>query len=350
MSVLLVDVDTGQARKLGSLPLTEATCCPESVRWSADRRHVFLSSVLGLQAVVDVGAGTVEAAGAAPPGQFVATISRRGDRIARVDQVSGRTETIVISDLAGREVRRLSVPGGRHVEELAWSPDDGSLAVLGSAGSDGDPDTLVTYLSVVPVDGSPARDLADNAAEVAAAPALPPRATRMSGYVGAAWSPDGKTIALADRACDSDRGRRIVNGVEIAETYTCAGRLLLFDVASGEPTVLMRDEGVPGPPSWSPDGTRLAFGQFAREGELRDLPNCHPCDAPGLFVIDRDGDGLTRLADGDGPASWSPDGTRLVFPRFDWELPEGAFRSEMWVVPADGGLAKLIAQPAAAGW
>jgi hypothetical protein len=67
-------------------------------------------------------------------------------------------------------------------------------------------------------------------------------------------------------------------------------------------------------------------------------------------VIDRDGGGLTRLADGDGPASWSPDGTRLVFPRFDWDLPADAFRSEMWVVPADGGPAKRIAEHAAAGW
>jgi Tol biopolymer transport system component len=341
MSVLLVDVETGQARKLGTLPLTEATCCPESVHWSADRQRVFLSSELGLQAIVDVGAGSVEAAGAAPPGQFVTRISWRGDRIARIDQVSGRAETIVISDLAGQEVRRLSVPGNRHVEELAWSPDDGSLAVIGSVNSDGDPDTVVTYLSVVPVDGSPARDLADNAAEVAAAP---------YGYVGAAWSPDGKTIALADRACDSSRLNRIVNGVEIPRTYTCAGRLLMFDVASGEQTVVMHDEGVPGPPSWSPDGTRLAFGQFARDGELRDLPNCYPCDAIGLFVIDRDGEHLTRLADGDGPADWSPDGTRLVFPRYDWELPEDAFRGEVWVVPAGGGEAKRIAEHAAAGW
>jgi Tol biopolymer transport system component len=67
-------------------------------------------------------------------------------------------------------------------------------------------------------------------------------------------------------------------------------------------------------------------------------------------VIDRDGGNLTRLADGDGPARWSPDGTWLVFPRYDWELPEGLYRSQVWIVPVDGGEPELIAKPAAAGW
>lgn len=349
-SVFLMDLETGERTKVGTLPFTEATCCPASVQWSADRQHVALYSVLGLQAIVDLGAGEVEAARAEPAGQFTAAISRRGDRIARIDQVSGRAETIVMADLAGQELARLTVPGERHIEELAWSPDDRTLAVIGQTYPNGDPDSAVTHLFLVPLDGSPPRDLIDNAAEVSAAPALPARTSRMYGYVGAAWSPDGKAIAIADRACDASRGHRTVNGVEVPERYTCAGRLLTLDATTAEQTVVMHDEGVPGPPSWAPDGRRLAFGQFAGEGELGGLPNCYPCESIGLFVIDLNGGNLTRLADGDGPPDWSPDGMQLVFPRYDWELPEDALRSEVWVVPAAGGQARLIAERAAAGW
>lgn len=350
-SVFLVDIASGGRTKLRTLPFSEATCCPDRVQWSADRQRVVLSSELGVQAIVDLRAGTVGAASAAPPGQFKAAISTRGDRVARVDEVTGIAPTIVISDLAGQELTRLWVPVIRSIFEMSWSPGDMTLAVIGCGPCEGGSEpTTVTHLLLVPVDGSPARDVADNAAEVAAAPALKAREHWYRSYGGAAWSPDGGTIALADVACVSGSGRRTVNGVEVRERYACTGRLLSVDVASGEQTVVMQDQGVPGTPSWSPDGMRLAFGQFASSGERQDLPNCYPCDRLGLFVIDRDGNHLTRLADGDGPAAWSPDGTWLVYPRYDWELPEDSFRGEMWVVPASGGEAKRIAEHAAAGW
>ncbi len=346
-SVFTVDIGTGKRSKLGSIPLTEATCCPENVQWSADRRSVVLFSVLGLRAIADIGAVAVKATRAEPSGQYKAAISRRGDRVARADQVSGKTDTIVISDLTGHRLTRLSFPMDTHVEEIAWSPDDGSLAVVAQTDPHGDP---VTHLFVVPLDGSAVRDLADNGAQVAAAPAHQPRRSQDYGYLGAAWSPDGKTIAIADRACSFETDLMTSNNLHPLDRYACTGRLLTLDATSGAQTVVLQDEGVPGPASWSPDGKRLAFGRFASAGTWDGLPNCYPCEPLGLFVIDRDGGHLTRLADGDGPAAWSPDGTWLVFPRYDWALPEDAFRSEVWVVPADGGQARLIAKHAAAGW
>lgn len=58
---------------------------------------------------------------------------------------------------------------------------------------------------------------------------------------------------------------------------------------------------------WSPDGTRIAF-------RLRN-------DAPGIYVVNRDGSGMTRLTDLRGPNfatetggfDWSPDSTRIAF-------------------------------------
>ncbi len=357
-TVFTVDIGTGLRTKLGSIPVSDKTCCPDSVQWSTDRRGAVLFSILGVQAIVDTVGGTVKAAPAEPPGQYRAAISRRGDRVARADQVSGRAETIVISDLAGHKLTRLTVPGNPFIEELAWSPDDGSLAVIGQTDPHGDP---VTHLFAVPLDGSPARDLADNGAEVATAGhatdggalGTGPLQVRWDyGYGGAAWSPDGRTIAIVDQVCASKYDNRVTgNTPHTVERYSCTGRLLDVNATSGGQTVLPSGDGVPRTPRWSPDGRRLAFGMFAGDGALGEgPPRCYPCDRRGLFVIDRDGGHLTRLADGDGPADWSPDGTWLGFVRYDWDLLDGADRAEVWVVPAGGGQAKLIARHAAAGW
>ena len=111
-----------------------------------------------------------------------------------------------------------------------------------------------------------------------------------------------------------------------------------IDVASGERTELTGDL-VPGRPSWSPDGLRLAFAQASADGS-----------DPAIYVVDRDGANLTRLADGDGPADWSPDGTWLAFNRWNWDLPRNTDHAEVWVVPVGGGEALRIAGPAAAAW
>lgn len=50
----------------------------------------------------------------------------------------------------------------------------------------------------------------------------------------------------------------------------------------------------------------------------------------GIYVVNPDGSGLTRLASGTG-ASWSPDGTRIVFVRRD---PEGG--QDVYLVNSDG--------------
>jgi hypothetical protein len=55
-------------------------------------------------------------------------------------------------------------------------------------------------------------------------------------------------------------------------------------------------------PSFSPDGTKLAYGG--------------PQEAPGIYVANVDGSGVRRLTSGlDGGPVWSPDGAQIAFVR-----------------------------------
>jgi TolB protein len=70
-------------------------------------------------------------------------------------------------------------------------------------------------------------------------------------------------------------------------------------------------------PTWSPDGTRIAFNS-GRDGD------------PEVFVMNADGTQVRQLTDNDavdGRPAWSPDGTRIAFDRS---------ATEIFVMNADG--------------
>jgi TolB protein len=73
-------------------------------------------------------------------------------------------------------------------------------------------------------------------------------------------------------------------------------------------------------PTWSPDGTRLAFDRFERGQDH-------------LYMVNVDGTGLHQLTDGayDENAAWSPAGTRVAFDGVD-EYGD----SQIFVVNLDG--------------
>ncbi|HEU4698407.1 MAG TPA: Ig-like domain-containing protein [Gemmatimonadales bacterium] len=115
------------------------------------------------------------------------------------------------------------------------------------------------------------------------------------------------------------------------------GALRLVDVDGNLLTSLTDATAYNGYPSWSPDGSRLAF-QTDRDGNSE------------IYVMNADGSGLVRLTDDpamDQHPAWSPDGSRIAFTTDR----DGSW--EIYVMNADGsGVVRLTrntsidAQPA----
>jgi len=142
--------------------------------------------------------------------------------------------------------------------------------------------------------------------------------------LSASWSPDGSTIAFS-------RLESVSRPLSEATLY----------LADADGTHVRGLGAVPVhglSAAWSPDGRRLAFVSF----DDANAPMCPAASCPPsgeLYVVGADGSGLRRLtrskADDEHP-SWSPDGSRIAFAS-GFDVRSQGHAPWLMVIRASGG-------------
>src|SRR4051812_21238885 len=183
--------------------------------------------------------------------------------------------------------------------------------------------------------------------------------TLKGGIEEFAWSPDSRRLVLVlDEETDSlarkDTAEKKTPKPIVIDRYnfkrditgylgTKRTHLALFDVATKKLDTLTSELHDDDSPSWSPDGTRIAFVREApaEPGKARDS-DIYVIDArPGSRVIDaRASVHPKQLTDFDGPdggrPAWSPDGKWIAFTRGDEPKYSAYHLNKLTVVPSDG--------------
>jgi Tol biopolymer transport system component len=129
----------------------------------------------------------------------------------------------------------------------------------------------------------------------------------------AAWSPDGKTLAIT---CITEALTKLPHA---ADEPVRAGLFLLPASGQGEPRLLFRGAYTP---AWSPDGKKLAFSVENPRGMW------------AIHVANADGSQDVQLTDpirSGGSPAWSPDGRLIAFDEFGDQA-----RQQIFVMDANG--------------
>jgi Tol biopolymer transport system component len=225
--------------------------------------------------------------------------SPEGQRIAFTSFQNGADGEELYSITAdGSNLARLTYYPGNFpcVDDPAWSPDGQKIAFTDLCSTvDGH-----SEIYVINMDGSGAMNLSNTPGVSDAYPT---------------WAPDGQTLAFAS----ADTPTPVIFTVSPNGT----GRAPLMTGPLNT-----RVSGL----DWSPNGASLAVsGTFDDPGSTAD----------DIYTIGRDGTGLTRLtstATFDAEPSWSPDGSTIAFESCDDETSCGDNFSCLDTFPCDGNL------------
>ena len=234
-----------------------------------------------------------------------------GDLIVFASNRSPARLDHVFTAAVGRPARLRSLAVGT---DAAYSPDRRRIAFVRGNGLNQDG----TEIALVDADGSGLRTIFRQPADE----------QRIAGWAPLQWSPDGSRVAFfvygpTIGVLDVRTGRVAwITGAQ-RPSWSPDGRRLAFEGSESYPYQLetaaadgsdRRPLGPPTyritPPVWSPRGVWLVFGaEYANSGF-------------DLYRIRPDGSGLRRLAHDSASEelpSWSPDGTRIAYFRSDTE-------------------------------
>lgn len=135
------------------------------------------------------------------------------------------------------------------------------------------------------------------------------------GVLAYAWSPDSTRLAyvtLDPRTPEAEARLERRDDAEVYEGDFRQRHLWVIEIAAGSRATRVTDGTaftvMAQPPSWSPDGTRLAFGAGTTP-MLRD-------ERRDVYIADSTGRGVSRISTNqgsDGAPAWSPDGRWIAW-------------------------------------
>ena len=135
--------------------------------------------------------------------------------------------------------------------------------------------------------------------------------------------------AFDDQAVMSPDGARVA----FVSSRTGQADIWLLDVGTRRLRNLTNHPGGDYRPAWSPDGQWIAFTTDRDSAGARESTGAQfaPRQMTQIYIMRADGSGLRRLTNGEEPvggASWSPDGTAIVFYEAaaeDWQVLSRTF-------------------------
>lgn len=263
-----------------------------------------------------------------PDGEWVAYTVSTTD----LEKDESTTQIWMVSTRGGDPIP-LSM-SGESASGPKWSPDGKHLSFTASRGED-----AKTQVWMLDRRGGEAQPLTDI----------------KQGVGGFEWSPDGSKLLLTIQDADTTetagggKGRSGVRDPWVLDrlqtkrdgrgylTDTLKTHLYVFDVKAKKLTQITSGKWEEGSPSWSPDGSKVAFTSNRTEDPDANsnsdiwVVSANNTDKGGTLVR------LTTYEGGDGDPTWSPDGSWIAYttgindPRF------GAFETTHLAIRASDG-------------